>query len=131
MSLQDKINSAKPTTFLTDGLSEEEVKQAVDEGRRHMSDLISKQKVFDTLDFADNALTDEERTVEKYKELLTECIKALPSVQPEPISEEYAKAVRNWLVNYQVKCAELRGRYTPYEVLGWIVNDWRKENEIW
>lgn len=47
------------------------------------------------------------------------------------ISEEYARAVRNWLVNYQVKCAELKGRYTPYEVLGWIVSDWRKENGIW
>lgn len=34
MSLQDKISSAKPTTFLTDGLSREEVKQAVDEGRK-------------------------------------------------------------------------------------------------
>ena len=47
------------------------------------------------------------------------------------ISEEYARAVRNWLVNYQVKCADLAGRYTPYEVLGWIVSDWRKENGIW
>lgn len=44
-----------------------------------MSELISKQKILATLDFADNALTDEERTVEKYKELLTECIKVLPS----------------------------------------------------
>ena len=34
MSLEDKIASAKPTTFLTDGLSEEEVKQSVDEGRK-------------------------------------------------------------------------------------------------
>lgn len=58
-------------------------------------------------------------------------IKALPPAQPEPISEEYAKAVRTWLINYQVRCAELDGRYTPYEVLGWIVSDWRKENEIW
>lgn len=47
------------------------------------------------------------------------------------ISEEFAKAVRSWLVNYQVKCAELEGRYTPYEILGWIVSDWRKENGIW
>lgn len=46
-----------------------------------MSDLIDRQKVLNTLDFADNALTDEERTVEKYKELLTECIEALPSVE--------------------------------------------------
>lgn len=44
-----------------------------------MSDLIDRQKVLNTLDFADNALTDEERTVENYRELLTECIKVLPS----------------------------------------------------
>ena len=81
MSLQDKIASAKPTTFLTDGLSKEEVKQAVDEGRRRMSDFISRQKVLNTLDFADNALTDEVRTVENFKALLTECIKALPSAE--------------------------------------------------
>ena len=46
-----------------------------------MSDSISRQKVLATLDFADNALTDEERTVEKYKELLTECIEVLPSAE--------------------------------------------------
>ena len=40
MSLQDKINSAKPTTFLTDGLSKEEVKQAVDEGRKRLSNTV-------------------------------------------------------------------------------------------
>ena len=55
---------------------------------------------------------------------------ALPTAQ-QNLSEEYAKAVRNWLVNYQIKCAKLKGRYTPYEVLGWIVSDWRKENGIW
>ena len=47
-------------------------------------DLISKQKVLNTLDFADNALTDEERTVENYKELLTECIKVLSSNPENP-----------------------------------------------
>ena len=51
----------------------------------------------------------------------------LPSAQREPISEAYAKAVRNWLVGYQLKCVELKGRYTPYEVLGWVVNDWGKK----
>lgn len=58
-------------------------------------------------------------------------IERLPSAQTEPISEEYAKAVECWLMTYQIKCAELRGRYTPYEILGWIVSDWRKDNEIW
>lgn len=66
-----------------------------------------------------------------YSEVMEGALLELPSAQPEPISEEYAKAVRNWLVNYQVKCAELQGRYTPYEVLGWIVSDWRKDNGIW
>ena len=45
-----------------------------------MSDSIDRQKVLATLDFADNAL-DEERTVEKYKELLAECVKALPPAE--------------------------------------------------
>lgn len=45
-----------------------------------MSELITKQAVLNTLDNADKFL-DEERTVEKYKELLTECIKALPSAE--------------------------------------------------
>ena len=53
----------------------------------------------------------------------------LPPAQ-QNLSEEYAKAVRNWLVNYQIKCAELMCRYTPYEILGWIVNDWRREKGI-
>jgi len=45
-----------------------------------MSDLIDRQKVLNTLDNADKFL-DEERTVEKYKELLTECIEVLPSAE--------------------------------------------------
>ena len=46
-----------------------------------MSDLIDRQKVLNTLDFADNALIGEGRTIEKYKELLTECIKVLPTAE--------------------------------------------------
>ena len=53
----------------------------------------------------------------------------LPSVQPEPLSDAYMKAVWTWLLNYQIKAAELKGRYTPYEVLSWVANDWRKEHE--
>ena len=47
---------------------------------RTLSELITKQAVLNTLDFAGNAL-DEDRTVEKYKELLTECIKVLPTAE--------------------------------------------------
>lgn len=53
----------------------------------------------------------------------------LPSVHPEPISDVYMKAVWTWLLDYQIKAAELKGRYTPYDVLSWVANDWRKEHE--
>ena len=52
-----------------------------------MSDYISRQAVLNTLDNMEKAL-DEERTVEKYKELLTECIKVLPSAEGEYIKKE-------------------------------------------
>ena len=56
-------------------------------------------------------------------------LKRLPSAQPEPLSDAYTKAVWTWLLDYQIKAAELKGRYTPYEVLSWVANDWRKEHE--
>jgi len=56
-------------------------------------------------------------------------IRGLPSAQPEPLSDAYMKSVWTWLLEYQIKAAELKGRYTPYEVLSWVVNDWRKEHE--
>ena len=52
-----------------------------------------------------------------------------PTAQPEPLSDAYTKAVWTWLLDYQIKAAELKGRYTPYEVLSWVANDWRKEHE--
>lgn len=52
----------------------------------------------------------------------------LPSAQ-EPLSDAYAKAVWTWLIEYQIKTAELKGRYAPYEVLSWVADDWRKEHE--
>ena len=42
-------------------------------------DVVSRQAVLNTLDFADKAL-DEDRTVETYKELLIACYKDLPSI---------------------------------------------------
>ena len=41
---------------------------------------------------------------------------------------EYIPFITTWLMDYQVRAAELKGRYTAYEVLGWVVNDWMKEN---
>ena len=56
-------------------------------------------------------------------------IDALPSAQPEPLPDAYMKSVWTWLLDYQIKVAELKGRYTPCEVLSWVANDWRKEHE--
>lgn len=56
-------------------------------------------------------------------------VEGLPSAQPEPLSDAYMKAVWTWLLDYQIKVAKLKGRYTPYEVLSWVANDWRKEHE--
>ena len=53
----------------------------------------------------------------------------LPSAEPESLIDAYSKSVWLWLLNYQIQAAELDGRYTPYEVLSWVANDWRKEHE--
>ena len=60
---------------------------------------------------------------------LYDIFKQLPSAQPEPLSDAYMNAVWTWLLEYQIKATELKGRYTPYEVLSWVANDWRKEHE--
>ena len=92
-----------------------------------MSDLIERQAAIetartmyercDTLDMLD------------YCNLMLTALKELPSAQPEPLSDAYTKAVWTWLLDYQIKAAKLKGRYTPYEVLSWVANDWRKEHE--
>ena len=61
--------------------------------------------------------------------MLRKDLRKLPPAQPEPLSDAYMKAVWTWLLDYQIKVAKLKGRYTPYEVLSWVANDWRKEHE--
>ena len=63
-------------------------------------------------------------------EVLSEYLKEyfMSPAQPN-LSEAYSKAVFTWLRDYQIRAAELKGRYTPYEVLSWVANDWRKEHE--
>ena len=103
---------------------------AVDaEGNLKMDDLIRRAAAIDILyNFAgciDDTPGDWYKAFKKYKYELEN----LPSAQPEPLSDAYMNAVWTWLIDYQIKAAELKGRYTPYEVLSWVVNDWRKEHE--
>lgn len=87
-----------------------------------MDDLISRRAAIEAIDSVCEHC-------EYFKnEKLIQTIKDVPSSQPE-LSDAYMKAVFAWLLDYQIKTAELKGRYTPYEVLSWVVNDWRKEHE--
>jgi len=61
----------------------------------YADDLISRQAVLNTLDRMDKAL-DTDRTVESYKELLTECYKDLPPVEQESKAEQFAE----WVATY-------------------------------
>ena len=103
-------------------------------------DSVSRQNVIDTLLFGKEILSralDDMDVVGTDREkcswglgLIESTIKdieELPSAQPN-LSEAYSKAVFTWLMNYQIRTAELKGRYAPYEVLSWVINDWRKEN---
>lgn len=91
-----------------------------------MDDLIRRQAAIDAIDRLD---IPEDMCVFEILSHIELEIGNLPSAQPEPLSDAYTKAVWTWLLEYQIKAAELKGRYTPYEVLSWVANDWRKEHE--
>ena len=98
-----------------------------------MSDLISRQAAIEALQKEINKgkppFDDVIGSIRCGVRLARNIIEDLPSVQPGPLSDAYTKAVWTWLLEYQIKAAELKGRYTPYEVLSWVANDWRKEHE--
>ena len=104
-----------------------------------MDDLIKRQAAINAVEFGITYAKAIDVNTGESKELFkegndalkkaSERIKDLPSAQPEPLSDAYTKAVWTWLLDYQIKAAELKGRYTPYEVLSWVANDWRKEHE--
>ena len=89
-----------------------------------VGDTISRQAAIDAT-WSEPSYTDPLNVLTEVRDRL----KALPSAQPEPLSDAYTKAVWTWLLEYQIKAAELKGRYTAYEVLSWVANDWRKEHE--
>ena len=93
-----------------------------------MDDMISRQAAIDALCDM-QCKHDEDGYALIYRCDAADRINVLPSAQPEPISEAYMKAVYTWLLDYQIKVVSLKGKYSPYEVLGWVTNDWRKEHE--
>lgn len=96
-----------------------------------MDDTISRQAALDALaDYihnVDRVYSAGKLTHEDCWDVAHSVLDGLPSAQPN-LPEAYSKAVFTWLMDYQIRTAELKGRYTPYEVLSWVINDWRKEN---
>lgn len=84
-----------------------------------MDDLISRKDAIDAIWDGTN--------YDIYTREVKEHLEQLPSAD---LPKEYAKSVWLWMLNYQIKTAELQGIYTPYEVLSWVANDWRKENGL-
>ena len=67
-----------------------------------MSDLISRQAAIDATWF-ESSYTDPLNVLTEVRDRL----KALPSAQPEPLSDAYMKAVWTWLLDYQINVATM------------------------
>ena len=131
MTNDEAINTLKNTAWLGWDKQKEKVTEAVRMAvealkRETSGDAISRHDAIDAL----MEILDRPNHAEfLYTDEICKALNELPSAQPEPISDAYMKAVWTWLLDYQIKAAELKGRYTPYEVLSWVANDWRKEHE--
>ena len=78
MNREEVIRTVKTDYFLMEDYEKvKEIIKALEENP--CIDVVNRQAVLNTLDFADKALN-EDRTVETYKELLIACYKDLPSV---------------------------------------------------
>ena len=78
MNKEEAIRTVETDYFLMEDYEKvKEIIKALEENP--CIDVVSRQAVLNTLDFADKAL-DEDRTVETYKELLIACYKDLPSI---------------------------------------------------
>ena len=131
MTNDEAINTLKNTAWLGWDKQKEKVTEAVRMAVEALKwetsgDAISRHDAIDAL----MEILDRPNHAEfLYTDEICKALNELPSAQPEPISDAYMKAVWTWLLDYQIKAAELKGRYTPYEVLSWVANDWRKEHE--
>ena len=109
-----------------------------------MNDSISRQAAIDAINEIDDGCN-----MDIYTGEVKELLRDLPSAEPSSKRGWYQKGYRDgkkaqqdmkrsfaeyvpfitaWLMDYQVRASELKGRYAAYEVLGWVVNDWMKEN---
>ena len=94
-----------------------------------MSRLIDENTIIKMLNAMDRytseelTLCDTDKTFPKNEVFIVddvfEGLDELPSAQPE-------QNVLAWLLSYHTQAFELKGRYLPHEVIGWLVNDFCK-----
>lgn len=77
------VEILKEMAFTATETQRRALEDAISDLSENKGDLISRQKVLNTLDNMDKTL-DEERTVDNYKELVAECIKVLSSDSENP-----------------------------------------------
>jgi len=61
------------------------------------------------------------------RERIATLIDAMPTITIDkltPIDVAYATVVWAWLKDYRDKARSLKGRYTPKDVLTWVLRDW-------
>lgn len=112
------VEILKEMAFTATETQRRALEDAISDLSENKGDLISRQKVLNTLDNMDKTL-DEERTVDNYKELVAECIKVLPSVEnkgdkscntcknnDDELSGECYECVKNIQNHYEPKRSE-------------------------
>jgi len=79
---------------------------------------VYKQTAIDEI----NKALDRETLLNSFvRKIAVEAVKKTPSADVVNITD-----LLGWLLAYHTKSFELKGRYRPYEVIGWLVNDLSK-----
>ena len=50
-------------------------------------------------------------------------IRAVMAMTPDERADIPVKDILGWLLAYHTKSFDLKGRYLPHEVIGWLIND--------
>lgn len=84
-----------------------------------MGDYISRNAAIDILATTQGSCTSKAALVQNSK--IWKQIKNLPSADVVNKTD-----LLGWLLAYHTKSFELKGRYMPHEVIGWLINDLTK-----
>ena len=87
-----------------------------------MNDMISRQAAIDAVHKNYDTILDFKSDGRTVAGSFEDIINALPSVAKCFVAEDILK----WLSGYYIRSLKLMGRYTPSEVITWVINDMTK-----